>query len=253
MKKLVILLIVFAVGLAISKPVSAGSFGDLDRLVENANRTIEELKEQLRQRQMEILFGLAGLVGGSGSTDSDEDVEASDPNDNGELASNEPEEVVEVEKDTTDTDGDKVVDSEDNCIELYNPNQNDVDGDGIGDWCDNCRFVSNPEQEDADDDGFGDACLTDSDGDGVEDDEDNCPTVANPDQANSDSDFRGDACDTEIEESEVPEIPRNIAGYNDGCTLTPGSNAGSGTLLTVIFLIASMAIIVDFRRANRAR
>lgn len=36
-----------------------------------------------------------------------------------------------------DGDGDGVRDADDNCVEVYNPNQADLDGDGIGDACDN--------------------------------------------------------------------------------------------------------------------
>jgi hypothetical protein len=43
----------------------------------------------------------------------------------------------------------------------------DNDGDGIIDFNDNCPNVSNPEQDDEDSDGIGDVCDLDSDGDGV--------------------------------------------------------------------------------------
>ncbi len=80
-----------------------------------------------------------------------------------------------------DADGDGVVDVDDNCPEVYNPDQADYDGDRVGDACDNCGDVPNPYQEDADGDGLGDVC-------------DNCPTVANPLQLDTDEDGVGDAC-----------------------------------------------------------
>ncbi|HPA56824.1 MAG TPA: hypothetical protein PLT70_05285 [bacterium] len=74
-----------------------------------------------------------------------------------------------------DDDGDGIDNDEDNCINVYNPEQEDSDfdpwdktakPDGIGDLCDNCPFIYNPEQLNSDSDPVGDAC-------------DNCPTVAN--------------------------------------------------------------------------
>jgi hypothetical protein len=81
-----------------------------------------------------------------------------------------------------DTDGDGVIDYNDNCYTVYNPLQNDIDNDSYGDECDNCPTVSNRTQTDTDDDGYGDAC-------------DNCPTVPNPTQVDFDDDGLGDACD----------------------------------------------------------
>jgi len=66
-------------------------------------------------------------------------------------------------------------------IELI-PFAGDADGDGIIDENDNCPLVANPDQADSDGDGIGDAC-------------DNCPRDANPDQADSDGNGIGDACD----------------------------------------------------------
>ena len=36
-----------------------------------------------------------------------------------------------------DFDGDGIINSEDNCVGVSNPDQEDSDGDGIGDVCDN--------------------------------------------------------------------------------------------------------------------
>jgi hypothetical protein len=113
-----------------------------------------------------------------------------------------------------DSDGDGLVDDEDNCPEEPNNEQSDLDGDGQGDGCDpdddndgvvdgedNCPEQPNPDQGDQDSDGRGDSCQTipapDADSDGIADEVDNCHLASNPDQLDSDQDGRGDACDAQ--------------------------------------------------------
>lgn len=133
-----------------------------------------------------------------------------------------------------DFDCDMVVDAEDNCGTVANPEQintdrnftpseppapeepgavmvagddgspgerngdecdEDDDADGIPDVSDNCRTARNPSQKRTQDPVAGDACVTDRDGDGVVDGRDNCSAAANPGQENLDGDSLGDVCD----------------------------------------------------------
>jgi len=71
----------------------------------------------------------------------------------------------------------------------------DTDGDGVVNEEDNCADVENADQDDTDGDGDGDECDDDADGDGVANDSDNCPFTANADQKDTDNDGFGDACD----------------------------------------------------------
>lgn len=149
---------------------------------------------------------------------------------------------------TTDTDGDSVVDCLDNCPNAANASQTDSDGDGVGDVCDNCVLDYNPGQENADGDSAGDACETcdndpnklapgvcgcgtpdtDGDGDGVADCVDNCPSVANPGQTDADSDGVGDACDNcpSLSNTNQANADGDSAGDAcDGCPADPNKIA----------------------------
>lgn len=59
-----------------------------------------------------------------------------------------------------DSDGDDIIDAEDNCPNDHNEGQEDFDNDGIGDACDNCPLISNPDQADSNNDGIGDVCQS---------------------------------------------------------------------------------------------
>lgn len=48
-----------------------------------------------------------------------------------------------------DKDGDGFANGEDNCPDLFNPDQADGDGDGVGTLCDNCPVNFNPDQDPA--------------------------------------------------------------------------------------------------------
>ncbi|MDG1309211.1 MAG: thrombospondin type 3 repeat-containing protein, partial [Flavobacteriaceae bacterium] len=114
---------------------------------------------------------------------------------------------------STDSDGDGIINSIDNCPEIANPNQEDSDGDGIGNACD---LTEN----------------TDTDGDSIIDSQDNCPEKANPNQEDSDGDGIGDACDplAPCENGMADIYPCNgydLVGYLSLDDLTPGNGAGS--------------------------
>ncbi len=143
-----------------------------------------------------------------------------------------------------DDDQDGVLDEDDNCPLVSNPDQADIDLaeglDGQGDVCDpdddndnvpdrvdNCPLTPNPDQADSDladgvgdggGDGLGDACDDDDDNDGVPDEDDNCPLVPNPDQRDSDLDEgvdeQGDACDPDDDND-------GVLDEDDNCPLVP--------------------------------
>lgn len=105
----------------------------------------------------------------------------------------------------SDTDGDGVPDSSDNCPTVSNPTQTNSDGDSQGDACDidddNDGLVDTSEpggcstDPDCDNDNVSDG-PNDPDGGGpIVAGPDNCIQAANTNQLNTDGDALGDACD----------------------------------------------------------
>lgn len=102
----------------------------------------------------------------------------------------------EIEKNLRENDRDKdgIIDFNDNCINVYNPDQADDDKDGIWNACDNCKNIQNKDQLDFDKNWIWDICE-DSDGDWIDWLVDNCINIANPDQKDSDNDWVWDLCE----------------------------------------------------------
>ncbi|MCK4857352.1 MAG: thrombospondin type 3 repeat-containing protein [candidate division Zixibacteria bacterium] len=135
------------------------------------------------------------------------------------------------ECETTDTDGDGVVDIADNCVTVYNPDQLNNDNDPLGDLCDNCPYVTNPLQTDIDNDSIGDSCdfCTDFDGDGYGDPGyptdtcilDNCPSTYNPAQLDFDNDSVGDSCDNCVQNFNPLQEDTDLDLFGDSCDNCP--------------------------------
>jgi len=141
--------------------------------------------------------------------------------------------------DQLNSDSDSFGDACDNCPLHDNEDQADGDEDGVGDVCDNCPVILNPLQEDADSDEVGDSCdncitvanndQADVDSDGVGDACDNCPVILNPLQEDTDSDEIGDSCDNCITAANTDQADGDEDGVGDVCDNCPETaNADQG-------------------------
>ncbi len=115
----------------------------------------------------------------------------------------------------------------------------DEDGDGVIDSVDNCVDIANADQSDIDGDGFGDVCDDDIDGDGIANAEDNCPENANPGQGDLDGDGIGDFCDVECEISTSEDTPLEIS---DGAGAT---YSVSTTIMTPLASVTDVNVTVS--------
>lgn len=137
--------------------------------------------------------------------------------------------VIDGGNPDSDSDGDGIVDTADNCPTVANGNQQNFDADALGDACDpdddNDSFADTndcdplnesifPGAVEVPGDGIDNNCdgeidetttLVDSDGDTIADNIDNCPSIANTDQANFDQDEQGDVCDTDDDNDGSPD------------------------------------------------
>lgn len=91
----------------------------------------------------------------------------------------------------------------------------DYDGDNIGTE-DNCPDVFNPDQSDYNSDGFGDACDEDDDSDGVLDYNDLCPKGTTEWVSDSINDFDGDGC-KDSEEEDNDDDNDGVPDFRDSC------------------------------------
>lgn len=152
----------------------------------------------------------------------DEDIDGDGVNNEDDIDPFDPNKGQKLED--RDFDGDGWLDTEDNCLMVFNHDQADTDGNGIGDACEvdgasdfDGDGIADFEDEDKDNDGVNNAddadplnpyvwekdtteppVVMDADGDGWFDFEDNCIVVVNDDQADSDGNGIGDACDIEV-------------------------------------------------------
>ena len=127
----------------------------------------------------------------------------------------------------------------------------DTDGNGVVDSCDNCVSIPNPAQDDADADGVGDLCndAEDADGDEWSDALDVCPLVENPGQEDLDGDYVGDPCDVCPAVFDPGQEDANGDGVGDACSVAMVPSMTLPMRLATVVLLLGIAVGVMRRRS----
>ncbi len=117
----------------------------------------------------------------------------------------------------------------------------DKDQDGVGDHCDNCVEVFNPQQEDDDENRIGNACEGIVDTDGTDSADSDSGDVDDTDfHGTDDSDSSSDSCDTDEDTDSCTDWPdTGYMSFSGGgfisCSAAP---YGAGTTSLIAWLIA---------------
>lgn len=154
----------------------------------------------------------------------------------------------ETDPSLTDTDGDGVLDDQDNCGVDANPLQEDLNNNGRGDACEGDQDGNKDGDQDGDQDG-------DRDGDFTPDFQDNCPFVSNFDQTDLDGNGIGDVCEiraslsndqdpfiNESDPSVAPFVDRYNIGGGSSCRLAPEKHFDPSFLVSMVLLVSVLLI-----------
>ena len=150
-----------------------------------------------------VIYDHGGIAGGIYAMQTTSDPQSVNTDRDGDGIPNDAEEIIYgTDPDLADSDGDGFSDGEEviagssptDGSSVPGPVVSDTDGDGVLDSADNCPDVLNADQANNDGDSLGDACDPDDDNDGVNDEDDAFPFDAS-ESADNDGDGTGDNAD----------------------------------------------------------